>query len=130
DDGVHDLVVVDVHEVEGLPAVDAGERARLGARVDRVAGGGRDGHRDAGEGSGGGVVQVPGEDRAHVAAAQYLGELGLVVELDDRHECDGRRDRRMVQRQQGAVRRGGGKLLAEPVELGGFEVAVVVAGHG
>src|SRR5690606_32434008 len=91
-DRVHDLILVDVHEVEGAPAVDAREGARFGARVDRVAGGGGDRDGDAGEGARGGVVQVPGEDGAHVAAAQHLGELGLVVELEDRHELDGRGD--------------------------------------
>ncbi len=60
--GVHDLVVVDVHEVDRLAEVDAGEQAVPGREVQRVAGRGGYGDGDAGERAVGRVVQVPGQD--------------------------------------------------------------------
>ena len=118
-------------EVEGLPAVDAAEEAlRVGGEVEGVARSGGGGDGDAGEGAVGGVVQVAAEDAAHVGARDDLGEGRLVVQLEHGHDFEGGRHGRVVDGEEGAVRCRFGEDAAQPVELLGGDLAVVVAGNG
>ena len=73
---------------------------------------------------------MAGEDRADVAALEHLGEARLVAQLHRDREVEHARHRRVVHREDRAVRRRDGELLGEPVELGVADLAVVVAGHG
>ena len=73
---------------------------------------------------------MPTEDRAHVGAGEHLGQQVLVGELDGLGRPQHRqRDRRVVHRQDRAVRGGHGQLLGQPHQLRRRQVAVVVARH-
>ena len=127
---MHDLVGIDLHKIERLCAVDPGQRMFRRAEVHRVAGGRGDGHRHTGEQAMGCVVQMTGEDAANIRPADDLRKSALAVQLEQRHELERRRDRRMVHREQRAVRRRGAEHAREPAELGVGHVAVVVSGNG
>ena len=102
----------------------------MGAEVERVAGGGGHRHGDAGDEAVRRVVQVPGEDPADVGALDDAGEAVLLLELEHVHGPQERRgDRRVVHRDERAVRSGCREDVGEPVELGIGEVAVVIADH-
>ena len=127
---MHDAVVVDVHRVERLVAVDAGDQPVERCRVGRVAARRRDRDGHAGERRVRRVVEVTAEDLAHVAAADHRGEPVLLEQLEDRTRLDGRhRDRRVVHREDGAVLGRRAEHVAQPVELVVRQGAVVVLRH-
>jgi hypothetical protein len=66
----------------------------------------------------------------HIGPLEDGGQQVLVGQLDHLGRAQHRDgDRRMVQRQQGAVRRRGREHVAQPRELVGRHLAMVVAGH-
>ena len=77
-----------------------------------------------------GEVEVPAEDATHVGAGEHVGQASLVEQLDDLGRPQHRhRDRRVVQREQRAVRRGRGQDTGQPGQLLVAHLAVVVARH-
>ena len=110
--------------------VDAGHEPVERRRVGGVAGGGRHRDRDAGERRVRREVEVAAEDAAHVGPGDRVGQAVLVDQLDDLGGRQHRhRDRRVVQREQGAVRGRRREHVGQPAQLVVGEVAVVVAGH-
>src|SRR4051794_5997357 len=71
-DRVHDSVVVDVNEVEGLAGVEAHQLVDGSGQVHRVAAGRGDGDGDSREQAARGVVEVPAEDGPDVAAGDHV----------------------------------------------------------
>ena len=74
-------------------------------------------------------MQVPGQERSNVRALNDPSQRGLVVEFQKTHQLNGRRNRRMVKSKNGPLGCRRRKLLSEPVQLGGRELAVVIARH-
>ena len=93
-----------MHQIVGLPAVPPAGAAHRHRQILGVTGGGCDRHGDAREGGRGGVVQVAGKDAANIRAPHNRGQLGLTAQLHRDRQVEHRRDRRVVQRQNGAVR--------------------------
>ncbi|CDZ92487.1 hypothetical protein RHRU231_960016 [Rhodococcus ruber] len=126
---VHDGVRVDVHEVEALGTVVAALAPGRNVEVLGVARRGGHGNGDVGERRGRGVVQVPGEDGAHVGVAQHLGEAGLVAQFDEHGLVEHAGHRRVMHGEDGAEGRRRLEFLRQPVQLFLRDLAVVEAGH-
>ncbi len=125
-----DGVVEQVDEVERLGAVLRARAAGGHGEVLGVAGGGRHRDGDARERGERRVVQVPRDDRAHVAAAQDRGQTRLVAQLDAGGQWQHARHRWVVQGEDRAQRRGRRQDAGQPRELLVRELAVMPAGHG
>ena len=77
-----------------------------------------------------GVVQVASEDTPHIGSPDHLGQPRLAPQLQQRHQVDWGRNRRVVKCQQRAVNGRGVEFVREPVELLWSHVTVVITGHG
>lgn len=118
---------VHVHEVERLRTVAPAGATALGDQVLRVAGRAGDRDGDPGELRRRRVVQVATDDRDDVGPLHHLGECLLVAQFDEDRQVLDTRHGRVVEREDGAVRRRHAEFLGEPVELRGGQFPVVVA---
>ena len=73
---------------------------------------------------------MSGQDGAYIRAAQHSRQLRLAAQLNQHGQIQHTGHRRVVERQNGAIRGRCGEFVSQPLQLVRPDLAVVKARHG